>query len=421
MRFGTLADWLAWQETLHSRSIDLGLGRVARVAEDMGLHGPRPFTITVGGTNGKGSCVAMLAAILRCAGYRIGTYTSPHLLRYNERICVDGAPVPDDSICSAFERVEAVRGGTSLSFFEFGTLAALDIFAAAGLDAQILEVGMGGRLDAVNIVDADAALVSSIDIDHSEWLGDSRDAIGLEKAGIFRAGRPAVVGEPNLPESVRRYAADRGIRLHRLGVEFEFEASGQFWRWSGSGSANYEQLPLPAIPGEHQLMNASAVLEVLSSIASRLPVSDAAVRRGLESVTLPGRFHLLPGPVSVLLDVAHNPQAAKMLSRQLRQSFPDRGIRAVFAVMKDKDIHGIVSSLRNQIDHWYLAPLAVTRAASVDQLQAVFSELGLADAVSGFPDAASAVSRARFDARAGDIVLVFGSFFLVSEYLATAS
>jgi dihydrofolate synthase/folylpolyglutamate synthase len=417
MRFKTLAEWLAWQETLHPQSIDLGLVRVGRVFKAMGQGGRTPFTITVGGTNGKGSCVAMLDAILRSAGYKVGTYTSPHILRYNERIRIDGQPVSDERVCAAFERIDRARGDTTLSFFEFGTLAALDIFSGENLDVQVLEVGLGGRLDAVNLIDADAALIASLDIDHQEWLGHTREAIGLEKAGIFRAGQAAVVGDPDTPASVIRFAEENGVRLHRLGQDFGYETSGESWTWQGCGT-RLTDLPFPAIPGEHQLMNASAVLEVLHLVTAQRPVSREAIRDGLRKVDLAGRFQLFPGDIPVLLDVAHNPQAVKILANHVRRHFAGRRIHAVFAVMRDKDIAGIVDHIGDVVDRWYLAPLAMPRAATPEHLVEIFRNAGITAVDHGFADVGEAFARARRDARTGDLILVFGSFFLVSEYLA---
>lgn len=420
MRFKTLADWLAWQETLHPKSIDLGLSRVKMVHGRLGRREKPPFTITVGGTNGKGSCVAMLDAILRQEGYRVGTYTSPHLLRYNERIRIDGEPVSDDRICDAFERIERVRDETTLSFFEFGTLAALDIFATADLDVQVLEVGLGGRLDAVNIIDADAALIASIDLDHQDWLGDTRTAIGLEKAGIFRPGRPAVIGDSDVPEAVVRYAEEGGVPLSYAGRHFIYEVSGDGWNWLGRNT-QLADLPFPALQGSHQLINASAVLEVLQRIETHMPVSAAAVRNGLRNVTLAGRFQYIPGSVPVLLDVAHNPQAVRVLAEYLGSRFGGKTIHAVFAVMRDKDVLGIITNIKDLVEHWYLAPLKMPRAATADQLLAIFDSLGVSAVRSGFADAAAAFGAAKQDAENDHLVLVFGSFFLVSEYLAQMS
>lgn len=417
MRFPTLDQWLVWQETLHPKAIDLGLGRVKKVFEALHPEAKAPFTITVGGTNGKGSCVAMLDAILRAAGYRVGTYTSPHLLRYNERMRINGECVADAPICEAFARIDTARGGTTLSFFEFGTLAALDIFSKAALDVQILEVGLGGRLDAVNIIDTDAALVASIDIDHQDWLGDTRDAIGLEKGGIFRAGRPAVVGDPDPPRALLADARDRGIVLACQGREFSYEKSATDWTWLGAGKC-LSGLPFPSLKGEHQFMNAAAVLQLLHAIEGLRPVSPSAIREGLQSVRLPGRFQYVDGPVPVLLDVAHNPQAVKILADQLSGEFPGRRIHAVFAIMRDKDIAGVVNHIKRLIDRWYLAPLSIPRAAQEAQLTRLLHDLGVDHVEGGFADARRAFAAARRNAQNGDLIVVFGSFFLVSEFLA---
>lgn len=420
MHFETLADWLAWQEGLHPRAIDMGLDRVSRVFARMGRGGTLPFTLTVGGTNGKGSCVALLDAILRAQGYRVGTYTSPHILNYNERIRVDGEPVSDARICQAFEAIEAARGDISLSFFEFGTLAALDIFADANLDVQVLEVGLGGRLDAVNIVDADAALLASIDIDHQDWLGHTREAIGLEKAGIFRPGRPAVIGDPDVPASVLEYAASQGISLKRLGYDFRYVATAESWDWEGCGT-RLTGLPRPAIPGEHQLMNAAAVLELLHQVAGSRPVSPEAIHAGLNGVKLTGRFQVFPGEVPELLDVAHNPQAVRMLAQHVRQEFAGRRVHAVFAVMRDKDIPGIVGGIRDVVDAWYLAPLAIARAATPAELRDILHAQGVDEVHQGFAGLRETLAQVRRAAQPGDLILVFGTFFLVSEYLAHAT
>lgn len=418
MRFATLAEWLAWQETLHPKPIDLGLARVKHVFGALG-GGASPYTLTVGGTNGKGSCVALLTAVLRAAGYRVGTYTSPHLLRYNERIQIDGQPVDDAALCEAFARVDAARAATSLSYFEFATLTALDLFRRAALDVQVLEVGLGGRLDAVNIIDADAALVASLAIDHQEWLGDTRDAIALEKAGIYRPGRVAVLGDPDAPPALLRYAADQDIPLLCQRRDFAFAAREQDWDWQGQGSA-WQGLPLPALPGRHQLLNAAAVLQLLQCIAGRLPVPEAALRQGLENVRLAGRFQLLPGSPPMLADVAHNPQAVGVLADYLRETFPGRPIRAVFAIMRDKDIPCVVAGIADLVSAWYLAPLAMPRAAPADTLQPLLASASAAPVQAGFADVAGACRAARQDAGPDDLVVVFGSFFLVAEFLAHA-
>jgi len=420
MRYDTLDEWLVWQETLHPKAIDLGLARVRRVYEALALPAGGPFTFTVGGTNGKGSSVAMLDAIFRADGYRVGTYTSPHLRRYNERIRIDGECVDDARICRSFDRIDRARGDTSLSFFEFGTLAALDIFAEADLGVRILEVGLGGRLDAVNLIDADAAMIASIDLDHQDWLGDTRAAIALEKAGIFRAGRPAVVGDPDPPPALLDHAVTQGIALALQGRDLRYEKTAGGWNWHGAGGTLLD-LPLPAINGEHQLLNAAAVLQLVGAVRDRLPVGEAAIRQGLATVQLDGRFQLIPGQPPVLLDVAHNPQSARILTDYLKTAFPGRRIHAVFAIMRDKDIAGVVTPMAPYVDRWYLAPLKMARAATDDELRSVLAQYAREPVGCGYADAAEAFAAARSNAHNDDLVVVFGSFFLVSEFLAHAA
>ncbi len=417
MAYQSLDQWLHRLESLHPKSIDLGLARIKKVFDTINPSCLKPFTITVAGTNGKGSCIALLEAILRADGYRVGAYTSPHLLHYNERIRIDGIPVIDAMICESFQRIDRARAHTSLSYFEFGTLAALDIFSRADLDVQLLEVGLGGRLDAVNIVDPDAALITTIAIDHSDWLGESREAIGLEKAGIFRENLPAVVGDPSPPQSMLQRARAQKVHLSRIGENFGFEPVETGWRWYGSGRT-IRALPYPALQGEHQLQNASAVLQTLALVADERPVSEAAIRQGLTAAQLPGRFQIIPGEVPVLLDVAHNPQAAEALAHHLRARFPGRRIVAVFSIMRDKDIRGVIAQMKPLVDHWYVAPLAIARCAEDAQIAQAFSDCTI-DAVShGFDHFRSAFSAATHDAGEDDIIVIFGSFFLVAEYLS---
>ncbi|MGI9212500.1 MAG: bifunctional tetrahydrofolate synthase/dihydrofolate synthase [Methylococcaceae bacterium] len=417
MRFKSLAEWLVWQETLHPRTIDLGLARVGAVYARMARAGTRPYTLTVGGTNGKGSCVAMLDAILRVQGYRVGTYTSPHLLCYNERVAIDGLAVTDTELCAAFERVDAARGDTSLSFFEFGTLAALDIFARAELDVQILEVGLGGRLDAVNLVDADVALIASIDLDHQQYLGDTRASIGYEKAGIFRPGKPAVLGDTDVPSSVRDYALKLGTPLDISGETYSCRLKSGGWNWTGT-DRQLDDLPLPALPGTHQLANAAAVIQVLERARHARPTAPESIRQGLAHFRLSGRIQYLSGSCTVLVDVAHNPQAARILAQHLAQHHAGQRIHAVFAIMRDKDITAVIQPLKNQVAAWYLAPLAMERAASVPYLQQVFRDLSIGAVQGGFASAEAAFRTALDEAEPTDVVLIFGSFFLVAEFLA---
>ncbi|BCX83005.1 dihydrofolate synthase/folylpolyglutamate synthase [Methylomarinovum caldicuralii] len=414
----TLADWLAWQQSLHPRPIDLGLARVRQVFARLQPGYRPPLTLTVGGTNGKGSCIALLDAVLRAQGLRVGAYTSPHLLRYNERIRIDGREAGDGDICEAFARIEAVRDGVSLSFFEFATLAALDLFARAGVDVQLLEVGLGGRLDAVNLIDADAVLVTSIDIDHKEWLGEDRDSIGREKAGILRAGRPAVVGDRDPPRSLVLRARELGARLHCLGRDFDHRRQTDGWCWQG-WDGELDGLPLPALPGRQQLDNAAAVIAVLRCLAPRLAVSTAALHQGLATVRLPGRYQLLPGTPERLLDVAHNPQAAALLAEHLRRNWPGRRVLALFTAMADKDIEGMLTRMGEVVDVWALAPLAGNpRAASSERLLTAFERAGLPRPLHGFSTVAAALDALESMAGAEDLIVVFGSFFLVAELLA---
>ncbi|MGH8556244.1 MAG: bifunctional tetrahydrofolate synthase/dihydrofolate synthase [Methylococcales bacterium] len=416
MRFRTLEKWLAWQESFHPRLIDLGLSRVRSVYKRLDCAAKKPLTITVAGTNGKGSCVALLSAFLRAEGYHVGAYTSPHLLRYNERIQIDGKAVDDAAICAAFERVDQARGATSLTYFEFGTLAALDLFVRGGVHVQLLEVGLGGRLDAVNIIDADAMLVTCIEIDHVDWLGESREAIGLEKAGVFRSGVGAVVGEIDPPDSILRYAEQHRIPLSRFGRDFDFQKTAFRWNWV-SGETILADLPYPALRGEHQFQNAASVLQTLKLVEDRCPVSRQAVCQGLESVNLPGRFQFICGAPSVLLDVAHNPQAAATLAKYIQQNFNHRRIIAVFSIMGDKDIRGVLDNVKPRVSHWIFAPLSTPRCVSEPEVAEIFSASRIENVTIGLSSAEAAFEEAARKTSGNDLVIVFGSFFLVAEFL----
>ncbi len=420
-RFDSLSAWLVWQEQSHPRLVDLGLDRVTQVYAKLGLHLTRPPTITVGGTNGKGSCVALLSAIYRAQGYKVGAYTSPHILHYNERICIDGVPASDAAICNAFERIDAARDGVSLSFFEFGTLAALILFAEAEVDVRLLEVGLGGRLDAVNIVDSDAAIITTVALDHMDWLGATVEAIGREKAGIFRAGVPAIIGESEPPQSVLDSARQTGARLLRFGRDFYYRRQDNGWEWRG-GEVCLPDLPPPAFPGEHQYRNAAASVMAVVGLRGRLPVSAASVAAGVGQARLLGRFQLIPGEPPVLLEVGHNPQAVETLCEHLRERFAETTIHAVFAMMKDKDIASVVALMRDYVHMWYLAPLPGNkRAAGEDLMRRVFAQLEVAQVRQDFGDFSEAFAAASAQAKSGELILVFGSFFLVSEYLAKFS
>jgi dihydrofolate synthase/folylpolyglutamate synthase len=411
MQHTRLADWLRWQETLHPQAIDLGLDRVRRVLVRLGLQAARHPVITVAGTNGKGSCVALLESVLAAAGYRVGAFTSPHLTRYNERIRVAGVEASDASLVAAFERIEAVRAGESLTFFEFNTLAALLVFDTAGIDCAVLEVGMGGRLDAVNAVDADVALITSIGLDHCDWLGHTIEAIGREKAGILRAGRPAVFGSGEMPESIQAAADSLGVPLKRLGRDFRFEATQSGWTWS-QGAESIEALPRPALPGSIQYANAAAVIAVLKTLGSRLPISKQAIEVGLRQVRLAGRFEVRPGRVPWIFDVAHNPDAAHVLAENLATLPASGRTIAVCGILGDKDIATIVDQLKDEVAVWILAGLDGPRAASLESMQERFRQAGVT-VHSSAPDVIGACEVANSLARPGDRVLVFGSFHTV--------
>ncbi len=417
VHFQTIEEWLRWQESSHPLTIDLGLDRVARVYKALNPNGIKPLTITVAGTNGKGSCIAYLEAIYKAQGYRVGAYTSPHILRYNERIKIAGQPVSDERICLAFERIEHVRGNVSLSYFEFGTLAALEIFSGADLDIQLLEVGLGGRLDAVNIVEPDAAIISSIGIDHVAWLGETRESIGYEKAGIFRSFVPAIVGDPRPPDALRNVAENKQACFYALGKDFGYVRQQGHWRWF-SGENQILQLPEPALKGEHQYRNASAVIMAITQMHDKLPVDEQSIRLGLENVRLPGRFQLVEGDIPMLLDVGHNPEAVTTLVEFLTQNFPNRRIHAIFSMMKDKDIAEVLRIMDPVVYDWFFAPLSNARAATVDLMREIFSQQGMVNVSFGYTGFLDAYAAAKKQAVEGDLLLVFGSFFLVSECLA---
>jgi len=414
----SLEDWLAFISAQHPSTIALGLERVREVAARMGLASP-PAAITVGGTNGKGSTCAMLERILVESGYRVGGYSSPHLLRYNERVRVDGAEASDAVLAASFERVERARGSTPLTYFEFGTLAALAVFEEAKLEAVVLEVGLGGRLDAVNIVDADCAIVVSVDLDHQAFLGNDREAIGFEKAGIFRSGRPAIFGDTDPPARLVGHARSIGADLQVLGRDFHFKEGDRQWDFIGRSGAR-RALPMPALRGRWQLKNAACALAALGELTAKLPVSLGEVKRGLALVRLSGRLQVLPGRPVVVLDVAHNPHAARALAGGLAEMGPFERTTAVFAMLADKDIEGVIDAVRERIDRWYVSAAEVERAAPVERLGQALVARGLAAATRAFPTVEEAYAAARNEAGVNDRIVVFGSFHTVAEALRIA-
>ena len=418
-----LADWLSTLESLHPKAIDMGLERVAQVRDALGLQLGCPV-ITVGGTNGKGSTCAMLEAILLQAGYKVGLYTSPHLVHFNERARVAGEIVTDDELVAQFIAVEAVRGDVSLTYFEFTTLAILRLFAQSELDVVILEVGLGGRLDAVNIIDADVAVVTSVDIDHTEYLGVTREQIGFEKAGIFRAGRPAISSDPVPPKSLIDHAEKIGADLWLLGRDFNYSGDKQQWNYGGRNMRR-SALGYPGLRGANQLLNACAALAALEAVRDRLPLGAQEIRSGLAMVELPGRFQVLPGRPTVILDVAHNPHAAAALAQNLGNMGFHPYTYAVFGAMADKDIDGIIAHMKPHVDHWCVTDLPLARAASAADIAARLSEAGVdgtaADAehsISTFATPAEAYVNARVRAGENDRIAVFGSFLTVAGVIA---
>ena len=416
--FTSLDQWLSHLETAHPVGIDMGLARITRVKESLGLKFACPV-ITVGGTNGKGSTCAFLESILLAAGYKVACHTSPHLLRFNERARLNGADVSDADLLKAFERVEQARCRLSdpptLTYFEFTTLAIMDIFANASVDAVILEVGMGGRLDAVNIVDADCAIVTSIDLDHMAYLGNTREAIAFEKAGIFRTKAIAICADPIPPTSLINHANTIGADLWLMGKDYSFTGDQQQWGWTGRGK-RFSGLGYPALRGANQLLNASAVIAALIALHDRLPVSAQDIRNGLALVELPGRFQVLPGRPTVVLDVAHNPHAAATLAESIEAMAYHPYTYAVFGAMADKDIDGVLKPLLNTVDYWYCTDLPTPRAASASDLAKRLRAFNKEALV--FMDPGAAYQAALDKAGEGDRILVFGSFYTVSGVMA---
>ncbi len=418
MRFTCLQDWLCWQESLHNTAIKLGLDRCRTVAERMGLLKPDFKIISISGTNGKGSSAAMLDKSLRQMGFKVGTYTSPHLLTYNERISIDDIHIDDDSLCHTFERIDRHRGDISLTYFEFGTLAALDIFHAASIDIAVMEVGLGGRLDAVNILDADIALVTTVDFDHEVWLGHDRESIGREKAGIFRPGRLAVCADRDPPCSIAEHARDIGAELYRAGIDFDFSVNPTDWSWRGHGK-EYTHLPLPGI-NRRQVQNAAGVLMVLTLLLEKSPFNSRAIYTVLRDFRLAGRLQSIPGETPCLLDVAHNPQAVAALVDHVQEISGAGANHLIIGMLKDKNHAAVFTLLQPIADRWYVADINSDRAAPATELAQALAEYVETDNISLYPNVALAIARAQANARPGDRIIITGSFVTVGaaiEYL----
>ncbi len=416
MRFNNLQDWLRWQESLNPKTIDLGLDRVQQVLANLGLSSRFVCpVITVAGTNGKGSAVALCESIFRAAGYSVACYTSPHLFAYNERIRFDGQPVSDERLCDAFEKIDQARGDVRLTYFEFGTLAALLIFAEQKPDVVVLEVGLGGRLDAVNVIDADVAIITTVDIDHIDWLGHDIETIAAEKAGILRSHRPAVYGGLRLPKSVQHAADTLDASLYVAGRDYIYQSVGaDLWQFIGP-DVRYPDLPRPALKGDFQLQNAAAVIMALSQLQDQLPVSEKAIIQGLQQVRLPGRFQCVRQNPMVIVDVAHNPQAAQSLASMLQQQHIAGKNLAVIAMLADKAIDEVVAIMDPVVDEWFSAGLNVPRGLGADSM-AKAVKAHRAD-VKLWPrqTVVEACQQAMQQATPQDRIIVFGSFYTVTE------
>lgn len=432
----TLADWLRYIEQLHPKAIAMGLERIKLVIQRLALK-PDFKIITVAGTNGKGSTSAMLAEIYKQAGYRTGCYTSPHLLRYNERVRINGAEVSDEDLCQAFSAVENARLGHSenvqeiaLTYFEIGTLAAVWYFVQAGIDVAILEIGLGGRLDAVNAFDPDCAIVTSIDLDHQEFLGNTRESVGAEKSGVYRAGVPAICGDMAPPQSLISHARDIGADLQCIGQQFGYEVTASGWHYLAD-QKRVHTLPLPALEGSYQLLNASCAVAAVESLQSVLPVANQTIALAIKAVRLAGRFQTVSKSPWIILDVAHNPHAGQALAKNLQahrfrsgQVSADSGKTiAVFAMLADKDIHGVINAVKEEIDFWYIAGIDHIRSMPVDALFKVLLEVVPQAKIKVFDDVADACKQARIDTEVcidrneNDKIIVFGSFFTVSNVM----
>ncbi|WP_285130215.1 bifunctional tetrahydrofolate synthase/dihydrofolate synthase [Leclercia adecarboxylata] len=399
-----LAAWLSYLESLHSKAIDMGLERVSQVAERLDVLKPAPFVFTVAGTNGKGTTCRTLESMLMAAGYKVGVYSSPHLVRYTERVRVQNAELAESAHTASFAEIEAARGDISLTYFEYGTLSALWLFRQAQLDVVILEVGLGGRLDATNIVDPDVAVVTSIALDHTDWLGPDRESIGREKAGIFRAGKPAIVGEPEMPHTIADVAQEKGALLQRRDVDWRYSVTQSGWRFEDAKGA-LDNLPLPQVPQP----NAATALAALR--ASGLAVDEQAIRDGIQQAILAGRFQIVSESPRLILDVAHNPHAAAYLAGRLK-SLPKTGrVLAVIGMLHDKDIGGTLACMETVVDSWYCAPLEGPRGATAEQLM---EHLGQGQT---FASVEQAWREAMADARPEDTVLVCGSFHTVAHVM----
>lgn len=417
VEYKSLDDWLAWQTTLHAREIELGLDRIHKVAKSLNLIDCPFVVITVAGTNGKGSTVALLSSILHHAGYKVGTYTSPHITRYNERIRIGLRCVEDRELCASFSKINAAREQTSLSFFEFATLAALDIFHQNKVDVAVLEVGLGGRLDATNLIDSDLAFITSIGLDHTEYLGDTRELIAAEKAGIFRTDKPAICGELEPPPQINETAKRLNTHLYQLNDHFSFEVAKSSWSFTTEGY-QLTGLPMPNLSGAVQIRNAANVIMGLHCISGLLPINLEAIKSGLREVTLEGRFQRIIKDCEIILDVAHNYQSASILAENLAAVPKPSKTIAVFSVLSDKDVDGIIALMHPYIDDWYISMVKTRRAMDITEIKKAINKHAANSKIVEFDSVDAAYAKAQSDTKEGDRIVVFGSIFTVSEVIA---
>ncbi len=415
MRFNTLSKWLDWQETCHPNEIDLGLERVLAVYQRLN---PKPIAqkiITVAGTNGKGSSICFLDSILRNAGYKVASYTSPHLFEYNERIQINGIPVTDQQLCSVFERIDQAKSEISITYFEFGTLAALLLMAEHELDIAILEVGLGGRLDAVNIIDADIALITAIDIDHEAWLGSDKEKIGIEKAGIMRPFKAVVCSDVNAPKSIASCAQKINAQLYNIDDTFNYIKNESSWDWHGPTNSRYS-LPFLPLKGAHQYHNISGVMMVLELLSQDYPITQNEFREGILSSSIRARLENIPGKINTIIDVAHNAQSTRALANYLSENNCSGQTRIVTGMMADKNIPAMVAALTEKLPTWYTTDLPIERAITTDKIIEIIKRINDKSQCYAFDNAAQAYQQAMKDSQENDQIVIFGSFYLLHEF-----
>ncbi len=410
----SLEQWLSYVEGINIKTIDMGLERTELVRQKLELKPACPV-ITVAGTNGKGSVCAYLTAIYQAAGFKVGTLTSPHLLKFNERISINGKPVEDELIVRAFTAIEEARGDTTLTYFEFNALAAVWVFADQQVDVMVLETGLGGRLDAVNVFDADCAVITNVDLDHIEYLGDTIEKVGFEKAGIFRSGKPAICGQVPPPQSVTQHAKDIGTNLLVLNTDFTATQQNEQWDFS-CGQTHYTNLPLPALRGGYQVQNAACALAAITCLNNQLVVSEQAIAQGLSAASNPGRFQVIAHKPTVILDVGHNPHAARALAASLTQLPAVKKQVAVFSMLSDKDIDSVLSICVPLFDCWYISGLNLPRGMTTEQITHKLKTYGIKN-IRSFTTVATAYQCALSEVQEDDRIIVFGSFHTVAEIL----